>query len=574
MKNKVNTSELGPSLQEEGEEVLVQASRSVPLTVTDSFTSEVTLSNAANSYNNSTVLTGQSNFKKKKKKVKLKVEDSTENNSLQAGAESEQQKPKFTASVALAVTTFMILGVGAQFAGQAVFKVAKVYVPTEDLGDGLEGLESESAPIKTNFRSWPVFAVVGVLSEAFMLPLFFVIELFTDLWKRCCVKWGRRGWRRRREREALLAEEGEEEAEPAEPPFRFRIGMLGFCLSGLAESMAVSLCTICLVAVEAPISQMFRGSRAFFVGLFTLLFCCKCLQGSQLLGIGLSFFGVLTVALGFLLLPPAWKKEEALLENPKINIDNSDDHIHIANRERIVNIILCLVGNMMGAAQFLAQTEVYKRWGKGTPSLVAVGIEGCTSLVVQGFALAVGPEEWRKLFKVGVKEVYHSFDLKLSMFAYFFCIGILCATGSTLGRQFSAGGRAVLECTRSVAVWLMEFPWIALVLYHGKDGPTRSKAIQVRKLNAWEGSFWTEKVGFVLVVFGTLLYFQILKMGKCGDRVPCASASKGSTRAAPKEEEEEKDVEDGGNSGELEEDKKPLLVAFKAKPEAGSGADN
>lgn len=124
------------------------------------------------------------------------------------------------------------------------------------------------------------------------------------------------------------------------------------------------------------------------------------------------------------------------------------------------------------------------------------------------FVAVLVSAEQRRRAVAGLFQLGHSTEFQCVMALYMVANACSACLGSFVGKKINATGRSILECCRTITTWLIE-----LFLIAGMSGWSVASA---EKLDVRRVDFWTEKVGFIIVVLGTFLYFRIITCERRG----------------------------------------------------------
>ncbi|CAD7934614.1 unnamed protein product [Amoebophrya sp. A120] len=237
-------------------------------------------------------------------------------------------------------------------------------------------------------------------------------------------------------------------------------------------------------------------------------------------------------------------------------------------------VLWCTLGAFMGSCQICLQEYIYKH-APQTPPLFSIGIEGVVGvllvLTVIGpvFLFLIPPEKIRSttsalsqyeieqnvLRDLFVEE--NQTKIRLLFLFYMLCNAGAACLGSLVGKLLSSNGRAILESSRTIATWMVEVGMLIVAVLiaagnssdttgvdHGTtatspstashpattftssdarsdpppavrtsdSSPSTATELLHEKLDVTKFLWWTEKFGFLFLLLGTALYFQLIKL--------------------------------------------------------------
>ena len=161
----------------------------------------------------------------------------------------------------------------------------------------------------------------------------------------------------------------------------------------------------------------------------------------------------------------------------------------------------------------------------GVPMMGGEGFWGCLYFAVLAPPLGMGSEPstasgkiWHEDFGDTLLKLRHSSSLLTVVLVYCVFIGTYNWLANIVTLRLNAVVRSILDTLRTLGVWAID-----LAIWYGgwRSGGSPGEA--------WSVWSWLELAGFMLLVYGTLTYKEILQM-------PCLAAS------APKPEEDDDDA--------------------------------
>ena len=239
---------------------------------------------------------------------------------------------------------------------------------------------------------------------------------------------------------------------------------------------------------------MMRGLELFFVCLWSKIFLKNPIYKHAILGIGSLIFGLSLVGLSAVLFD-----DKSVAKDP------------------LVGIILLCISQFFSSTEYVFQEKFIKHYEVHPFQLV--GFEGLWGVLIYTILLIifqfVSCKSWSKSMREGVCSInddgeYHIEDSifafrqmwnrKAILIVYIFyviSIALYNIVGINLTKLVSSTARAVVDTVRTVFIWLF------FLFIHPVDGTKET----FRPL---------QFVGFCFLVFGTLVYNEILVIPFCG----------------------------------------------------------
>eukprot|EP00392_Amoebophrya_sp_AT5.2_P006454 g6466.t1 len=276
----------------------------------------------------------------------------------------------------------------------------------------------------------------------------------------------------------------------------YTTAQLEFLLSGICNAIATVSNIKGLRHLAGCQYQMFRGARIFFIGLLSLTFLKKKLRWrTQGLGMGLTVLGIIVICL----------QERIYHEAPQtppllaIGIEGCVGVVFLC---AVIAPLFCFVLPAEGAQNSQWETElaILKELVVGSASSSAASSEDQSSNATKKIESDSGTSSTHD----------HGTNAQLPPFwrarilylAYMLANGGACTLGSQVGKTLSSNGRAILESCRTIVTWGVEV--VILKCF------TDEAAALARKLDATKLAWWLEKAGFVVLLLGTVVYFEVL----------------------------------------------------------------
>ncbi|MCJ1478342.1 hypothetical protein MMC13_007020 [Lambiella insularis] len=272
--------------------------------------------------------------------------------------------------------------------------------------------------------------------------------------------------------------------------------ILLLALPSCCDITGTTLMNVGLLYVAASIYQMTRGALVLFVGIFSVIFLRRRLFAYQWSALVIVVLGVGVVGLAGAIAPNPQAKPEprSIVETVSILARAAADSAKASagTPEALQTIIGVLM--IAGAQIFTATQFVLEEWILGKYAiepLKVVGWEGVFGFLVTMLGMAVlhfaigrtehgqygyfdAVEAWR--------QITHYRAIAVSSVLIMISIGGFNFFGLSVTRSISATSRSTIDTCRTLFIWI-----VSLALH-------------------WETFKWLQIVGFVLLVYGTFLF--------------------------------------------------------------------
>lgn len=275
-------------------------------------------------------------------------------------------------------------------------------------------------------------------------------------------------------------------------------------LPAICDICGTTLMNVGLLFVAASIYQMTRGALVLFVGLFSVLFLKRHLGGWKWASLVIVVLGVAVVGLAGAL------EQKGSRGLPDDSNNGSDELFHkdmvrsvLRNVqtaveqhtafETVVGILMIAGAQIFTATQFVLEESIMERYS--LDPIKVVGWEGFFGFVVTLIGMgvlhaAVGQTEAGQggYFdaRAGFQQIFHNRAIGVSSILIMFSIGGFNFFGLSVTRSISATSRSTIDTCRTLFIWL-----VSLGL-------------------GWETFKWLQVLGFVLLVYGTGLFNDII----------------------------------------------------------------
>ena len=280
-----------------------------------------------------------------------------------------------------------------------------------------------------------------------------------------------------------------------------------FCITAGCDLMASTINTFGLTYLTTSMYQMMRGLELFFVCLWSRIFLKNPIYRHAYLGIGTLILGLAIVGLNSIIFK---KDNESVAKNP------------------LVGIILMCTSQFFSSTEYVFQEKFIKHYDVHPFQLV--GFEGLWgsimySILLIFFQFLSNCNSWSQTLREGICFYYHdtykivyennnftdsnttishiedtdfafqqmgaSAAVLVVYIFYIVSIALYNIVGINLTKLVSSTARAVVDTVRTVFIWLFFLIW----------GPVPGTK---------EHFYPLQLFGFILLVFGTLVYNEII----------------------------------------------------------------
>ena len=276
--------------------------------------------------------------------------------------------------------------------------------------------------------------------------------------------------------------------------------VLLLALPACCDITATTLMNVGLLFVAASIYQMTRGALVLFVGVFSVIFLRRRLFAYQWSSLVIVVVGVGLVGLAGAIAPNPQAKPEprsivdaAMLVARAATEQVKNTAITSEALQTIIGVLMIAGAQIFTAAQFVIEEWILEKYA--IQPLKVVGWEGVFGFLITIVGMAVlhftigrtahgqygyfdAVEAWR--------EITHYKAIAVSSILIMISIGGFNFFGLSVTRSISATSRSTIDTCRTLFIWI-----VSLALH-------------------WETFKWLQIVGFVLLVYGTFLFNDII----------------------------------------------------------------
>lgn len=272
-------------------------------------------------------------------------------------------------------------------------------------------------------------------------------------------------------------------------------------LPACCDITGTTLMNVGLLFVAASIYQMTRGALVLFVGLFSVIFLHRKLYLYQWSALFIVVLGVAIVGLAgaIALNPQAQPEPKSTVETGLLLIRAASDHVRATAKtpeavQTLLGVLMIAGAQIFTASQFVLEEWILEHYA--LEPLKVVGWEGIFGFIVTVFGmivlhLAVGTTDKGRYgyfdMVEGWREVIQYRAVAVSSVLIMISIGGFNFFGLSVTRSVSATARSTIDTSRTLFIWI-----VSLGL-------------------GWETFKWLQILGFVLLVYGTFLFNNIVR---------------------------------------------------------------
>ncbi len=273
------------------------------------------------------------------------------------------------------------------------------------------------------------------------------------------------------ENDVLLKKSAPAKPTKEEEESNSRPNILIYWIPSLCDLGSTTLLNVGLVYTYASVFQMLRGSLVIFNGILSIIFLKQRLYFHHWGGIGLIFLGLLLVGLSASLFGGSTS----------------------AARNPFLGNMLVIISQVISAAQAVIEEKILSAYPKVNP-LELVGWEGffgLTSVTVVLFILYWIPgSDYNSVENVpyAFGQIFNSVPLILLVGGSCLAIAFFNFFGISITKRISSVTRSTIDSMRTFFVWLASL------------------------LFGWEHFQWLQLVGFVVLVAGTFVHTEVIRI--------------------------------------------------------------
>ncbi|KAL9614712.1 MAG: hypothetical protein Q9167_000841 [Letrouitia subvulpina] len=278
--------------------------------------------------------------------------------------------------------------------------------------------------------------------------------------------------------------------------------ILLLALPACCDITGTTLMNIGLLFVAASIYQMTRGALVLFVGLFSVLFLRRKVYFYQWSALFIVVLGVAIVGLAGAIAPNPQAQPlnpRSLIEKCMIVVREVTDEVTVQANisgavQTVLGVLMIAGAQIFTATQFVLEEWILERYA--LEPLKVVGWEGIFGFLVTFVGmiilhLLVGRTNAGHLgyfdMVEGWREVTQYRTVAITSVLIMISIGGFNFFGLSITRSVSATARSIIDTCRTLFIWI-----VSLGL-------------------GWETFKWLQIVGFMLLVYGTFLFNDIVK---------------------------------------------------------------
>lgn len=276
--------------------------------------------------------------------------------------------------------------------------------------------------------------------------------------------------------------------------------LLLLALPACCDITATTLMNVGLLFVAASIYQMTRGALVLFVGLFSVLFLRRRLYAYQWSALVIVVLGVGIVGLaGALAKHPQSKPDPmSLLDTTELVVRAAAANLKAKAQtpealQTILGVLMIAGAQIFTATQFVSEEWILEQYAVEPLKMVAwEGIYGflVTIIGMVILHLTIGRTEAGRYGYFDAVEAWREITqykaVAISSILIMFSIGGFNFFGMSVTRSVSATARSIIDTCRTLFIWI-----VSLAL-------------------GWESFKWLQIIGFALLVYGTLLFNDIV----------------------------------------------------------------
>ncbi|KAK9464864.1 hypothetical protein V1512DRAFT_267349 [Lipomyces arxii] len=261
--------------------------------------------------------------------------------------------------------------------------------------------------------------------------------------------------------------------------------VFGLSIPAFCDICGTTLMNVGLFFTPVSIYQMTRGALVLFVGLFSVIFLNKRLALQQWTALAVVCLGVFIVGLSGTIYAPDASDEN---DSPHDPTREPNSFLEVA-----FGVFIIALAQIFTATQFVYEEHILKDYH--LDSIRVVGWEGIFGFLLTGVIMIVSyvlvghSDSGRGGYfdiPTGASQIANNRGVFVSSLLIMVSIGAFNFFGISVTQRISATSRSTIDTCRTLGIWLIS---IAL-------GWERFRALQL--------------IGFALLVYGTLLFNNII----------------------------------------------------------------
>ncbi|KAG7400542.1 hypothetical protein PHYBOEH_005342 [Phytophthora boehmeriae] len=268
--------------------------------------------------------------------------------------------------------------------------------------------------------------------------------------------------------------------------------MAAIALPSLLDLLQTVLSNVGLLWISSSVYQMARGSIIIFSALFSVR-----LMGKKLYGYHYGSMWIVMLAV-------------ALVGYAGVGHNSDEPNAEEQSTNEVLGLFFIIAAQVLCALQIVV--EEHMMLALNVSPMLLVGLEGLWGLVfyvilvpiltltpAKGSAFA---RTWHEDFIDSFEQVRNSPALMVLILGYIVAVGTLNVTGNYVTKHLSAVMRCITETLRTLGVWMFSLFIYYVLQWQGASSPGEQ----------WTTYSWLELLGFVLMVYGTLAYKQLIRL--------------------------------------------------------------
>lgn len=273
-----------------------------------------------------------------------------------------------------------------------------------------------------------------------------------------------------------------------------------FAAPATLDVLGSGLSGVSMLFISASVWQMLRGSMIIYTAILSVLYLGRRLSNQHITGSLIATLGLTLVGIS------------AYLDSEQSSISSMlhlvrDDH----STQVVFGITLTVLSQLCSAIQVVVEESLLKSSaarGFASPSPARVvafeGLCGIIIMIVLLVCMQLAPGDDHGSYENSIDsmdKMGHNSTLLGLVVAYCISIALFNQCGMAVSKYLSSLHRTLIDSLRAVVVW-----GVQLCLYYAYDSETYG--IQ------WTPNSMIQLVGFLFLVFGTLVYNEVVILFK------------------------------------------------------------